>query len=58
MKERVVYIVSSSKGGEKFSNMFLPKEFYLIKTLLNEGHVITLISRQKLSEKFYKILFT
>ena len=54
---KTIYRVEAISEGRKFTNVFLPKEFYLCKSILNEGAEITNIKKEKISPQEYEFYF-
>ncbi len=59
MKTRIIYSVMSKVEGVDgvVENTFMPSEFYLIKTMLNDGHDIISLTRDEISISQYNYLF-
>jgi len=59
MKTKIIYSVMSRVKGVKgiIENTLMASEFYLIKTMLNDGHDIISLKREKISIEQYNYLF-
>jgi hypothetical protein len=58
-KFRIVYYVTMKSGRTGFdcSQYLLPNEIHLIKTMLNDGKIISGVRRDVLTPEEHKVLF-
>ena len=54
---KTVYVVKVKTSYGSESQYYLPSEFHLIKTLLNDGNTILGIDKEEISPERYKSIF-
>jgi len=54
---KTVYVVKIDKLNRAEYQYLMPKEFHLIKTMLNDGVVISGIYKEEVTPERYKYLF-